>query len=109
MWKEAVIVQLEGPYLYLPEGNETCHENLLVKMVDFPTEIRIGYITNRSQKPYPLIQPAASPIGTVALNFADKMLPAGSGSLYCQVVFQELLHACSLKQVSQCPLRGCNM
>jgi len=38
-----------------------------------------------------LIQPATSPIGTVALNFADKMLPAVSGSLYCRVVFQELL------------------
>jgi hypothetical protein len=49
-----------------------------MKVIDFPTEIRIGYLT--SQKPYPLIQPAASPIGTVALNFADKMLPAGSGS-----------------------------
>jgi hypothetical protein len=64
-------------------------------MVDFSTEIRIGYLTNRSQKPYPFIQPAASPIGTVALNFADKMLPAGSGSVLCQVVFQELLYAYS--------------
>jgi hypothetical protein len=60
-------------------------------MVDFPTEIGIGYLTNKIQKPYPLIQPAVSPIGTVALNFADKILPAASSSLYCQVVFQELL------------------
>jgi len=74
----------------------------------FPTEIRICYLTNRSQKPYPLIQPAASPIGNVALNYADKMLAAVSSSLYCQVVFQERLHAYSLKQVRQCPLRGCN-
>ena len=62
-----------------------------MRMVDFPTEIRIGYVTNSSQKLYPSIQLAAAPIGTAALNFADKMLPAGSSSLYCQVDFQELL------------------
>jgi hypothetical protein len=60
-------------------------------MVDFPTEFRVGYLTNSSQKLFPLIQPATANIGTVALNFVNKMLPVGSSSWYCQVVFQERL------------------